>query len=293
MALVLGRIGANLAFGNQAGDKILGSATSMKIEDQTLVFALRLGEEERGDVIQGVFSSLRGSDMPSPEEVDRYYVMIREAMDANVLPTEGSYLPYIRFSLAAALDSSKTAEDLPNAYTAALFGLTKACGAKDFTLIVGRLAGDSLKEFGTWKTSCENVTFAGRIDTRRHFTTAAAIKAASNRGFAISVGEFKELNDSISGAGGFDFTDITANNSGIRMSDLFMSQPPEAWPDLIGRIQAEGDVLAGFEGVPTLMPEEDFKARFGDVDSPAYHQMLDLIEAKIDKLSLHRPASGP
>jgi hypothetical protein len=286
-ALTLGRITANLLFGNRAGDTILASATSMRIESQTLVFTLDLDEDGRGDVINGVFGALRDADMPPPEEIDRYYVMIREAMDAGTLPTEGSYLPYIRFALKAALAGSSTAENLPNAYTAALFGLAKACGAKDFTLIVGRLAGDPLKDFGTWKTDCSEVTLAGRIDTRRHFTTAAAIKAASNRGFAISVGEFKELHDSISGAGGFDFTDIAANNSGIRMSDLFMSQPSEAWTDLIARLQTEGDVLASFEGIPSIMLEEEFKARFGDVTSPAYYDMLTVIEKNIDKVALH------
>ena len=148
LALSLGRIVANFAFGNRAGDTILESATSMKIEGQTMVFTLKLDEDGRGDVIQGLFGALRGDDMPPPEEIDRYYAMIRQAMDAGILPTEGSYLPYIRFALEAALEASKSAEDLPNAYTAALFGLAKACGAKDFSLIVGRLAGDPLKNFG-------------------------------------------------------------------------------------------------------------------------------------------------
>ena len=167
----------------------------------------------------------------------------------------------------------------------------RPAGPRDSTLIFGRLVGDLLKDFRTWKTDCSEVTLAGRIDTRRHFTTAAAIKAASNRGFAISVGEFKELHDSISGAGGFDFTDIAANNSGIRMSDLFMSQPPEAWTGLIARLKTEGDVLASFEGIPSIMPEEEFKARFGDVTSPAYYDMLTVIEKNIDKVALH--ASAP
>ena len=59
-----------------------------------------------------------------------------------------------------------------------------------------------------------------RHDSRLHFITAAALKAASNRGFAVGVGEFKELYDSLSGDNGFDFTDLAANNSGIRLSDV-------------------------------------------------------------------------
>jgi hypothetical protein len=292
LALVGGQFAANLLLGKNAGDTILRSATSLRIENQTMIFTLRLDKDGRGDVIQSVFKTLRDEKMPETEEIDRYYFKIREAMDQGVLPTAGSYLPYLVFALNMALEDS-SAETLPNAYTAALFALTKACGAKDFTLIVGRLAGDTLKNFGTWRTDCDEVTLAGRIDTRRHFTTAAALKAASNRGFAISVGEFKELHDSISGAGGFDFTDITANNSGIRMSDLFMAQPPETWPALIARIKSEADILASFDGIPKIMSEASFKERFGDVDSAEYRRMLEIIEQSIDRTTLHASPAGP
>ncbi|MFT6738042.1 MAG: hypothetical protein ACJA0G_002184 [Kangiellaceae bacterium] len=81
-----------------------------------------------------------------------------------------------------------------NAYTAALFGLTKACGARDFAMFVGRLAFlEEVQSNRTWTTSCNDVTFNNRIDSRRHFITSAALQAASNRGFSVSIGEFKEL----------------------------------------------------------------------------------------------------
>jgi hypothetical protein len=35
------------------------------------------------------------------------------------------------------------------------------------------------------------------------------------------------------------------------------------------------------------MLEEEFKARFGDVTSPAYYDMLTVIEKNIDKVALH------
>ncbi|MFN8830355.1 MAG: hypothetical protein ACK50Q_12830 [Labrys sp. (in: a-proteobacteria)] len=292
LALAAGQFAANLILGNNAGDTILRSATSLRIDNQTMIFTLRLNKDGRGNVIQSVFRSLRDGEMPSTSEIDAYYVKLRTAMDNGELPTEGSYLPYIIFTLKAAMEETSP-EKLPNAYTAAFFALTKTCGAKDFTLIVGRLAGDALNTFGEWKTNCDAMTLAGRIDTRRHFTTAATIKAASNRGVAISVGEFKELYDSISGAGGFDFTDIVANNSGIRMSDLFMFQPRSVWPNLIEKMKAESDFLGSFEGVPGIMTEDVFKERFGDVNSPAYREMLARIEANIDRTTLHATPPTP
>jgi hypothetical protein len=139
----------------------------------------------------------------------------------------------------------------------------------------------------TWTKDCADVTFNGRIDSRRHFTTAAALQAASNRGFAVSVGEFKELNDTLK-AGGFDFTDIAANNSGIRMSNTFMGSEPRLWPELRARLQGENDVIIPYDGIPQIMEQSAFAAAYGDIDDPRYTAMLARIEAKIDELPLHR-----
>lgn len=206
-------------------------------------------------------------------------------MDAGALPRDGSYLPYLLFTLDAALAGSKT-EGIANAYTSAITALALVCGAGDFTLVVGGMVGSAFAEDRDWKTNCGALTLNDRIDSRRHFTTAAAIQAASNRGFAVSVGEFKELYDTVK-SGGFDFTDIAANNSGIRLSNRMMSAPAADWPALIYLIQQEGDVIVAFDGIPQIMSAEAFEQQYQDVESPAYAAMLSTIETKIDALALH------
>lgn len=280
---------ANLVLGQRAGDTILASAEAMRIEGDTLIFTLRLSAEGRGEVARGIFGALRGSDMPAPERIETAYRTIREALDAGVLPDEGSFLPHLLFALDLARQRA-TDETLADDYTAAIFGLARACGAVDFRLIVGRFAGTRDEDGDRWRKTCDRVTLAGRIDSKRHFITAAAIQAASNRGFSISVGEFKELHDSISGANGFDFTDITANNSGIRLSDRMMSTALADWPALLDLMQDEGAVLAGYEDIPALMSEAEFAARFGNVNSPEYAEMMARIEARIDALPIHAAA---
>ena len=132
------------------------------------------------------------------------------------------------------------------------------------------------------------MTFNGRVDSRRHFITSAALQAASNRGFSVSVGEFKELYDTISGAGGFDFTDMAANLSGIRLSNVLMTTPRADWPARLARLETENDVIVAFDGIPHLMPDTEFAARYGDIDSPAYREMIARIEAGIDALDLYQ-----
>ena len=288
-SLALGRRAADILLGNGAGDTILGSARAMRIEGERLIFTLGPGAGARGAVLDGVFAALRGASMPAPERIDAVHDRIVAAMAAGALPTEGSLLPHLRFALELAEAEAATDADIPDAYTAAIFGLAKACGAAEFRLIVGRLAGADSAAPGRGPAGCDAVTLAGREDTRKHFLIAAAIKAASNRGFAIAIGEFKELHDTISGSGGFDFTDIAANNSGIRLSDRMMAAPLADWPALRARIVTEADVLADFAGVPGRIGEAEFAARYGSIDSPAYLEMLERIERRIDALPLHLP----
>ncbi|WP_200882062.1 hypothetical protein, partial [Nitrincola sp. A-D6] len=137
--------------------------------------------------------------------------------------------------------------------------------------------------------TCNRLTFHGREDLRRHFITAAAIQAISNRGVSVSAGEFKELLDSI-GSGrhsGFDFTDIVANNSGIRLSNRMMATSADQWPKLLELIQTDADLVTSLDGIPERMPREEFERQYGDVDSDEYAEMIERIEARIGRLPLH------
>lgn len=287
VALTIGRIGANLGLGDQFGDKVLNAVTAMKATGQDLTFRIVLDDVGKNGVMRSAFGSLRGAQMPAPEEIEEYHQLIRTAMETGQLSNTGSFLPYLQFALAAALQRS-TPETFGNAYTAAAFGLAKACGARDFALVVGSLAFDVADTVQDWAQNCDAVTLNGRIDSKRHFITSAALQAASNTGVAVSLGEFKELYDSISGAGGFDFTDMAANLSGIRMSNTFMNTPSKDWPDLLARLERETDVIVSFEGIPPIMTEETFKDAYSDVGSAAYAAELANIEAKIDRLAVHR-----
>jgi len=284
--LEIGRRGANLVVGNAFGDTVLGSARAMAVSGDDMTFVMQMDGVGSNGIMRGLFGSMRGSEMPMQDDIMWYYRAIRTALDDGALPTEGSYLPYVRFTLALAQDGVER-DGAVNAYTSAIFGLSLACGARDFGLIVGGITDGTAIRRESWEKDCSALLFNERIDSRRHFTTAAALQAASNRGFAVSVGEFKELYDSVK-SGGFDFTDIAANNSGIRMSNTFMAADPATWPDLIARIETENDVIIPYDGIPQIMSEEDFTATFGNVESPAYLAQLAEIEARIDRLPIHR-----
>ncbi len=279
------RVGGNLAIGEGVVDRILEAPQTMHFQNDIVVIGFGLDEVGQNGVVRGVFGSMRGEELPGGDRIVHFEEQFIDAMEAGDLGQTGSYLPYITFLLDRVFAESND-DTLADNYTAAIIALAKICGARDFSLIIGGVAFDQKAKLTD--TTCENVTFNDRIDSRRHFTTAAALQAASNRGFSVSVGEFKELFDAIR-AGGFDFTDLAANNSGIRLSDVVMGNGLNNLDNLRRRIQFENDVIILFDDIPPIMSEADFDARFKDIDSPEYKAVLDQIETLIDGLPIYQP----
>ncbi|MGA1677720.1 MAG: hypothetical protein ACO377_14990 [Pseudomonadales bacterium] len=286
--LAMARWGVNLVMGNRAGDVILGSTDGLVIQDDQFQVTLALREDDKSGFMDALFAAVRGEDMPSNETVNGYYVALRRAIDAGELPDRGSFLPHLRFVLARVLERSDD-KTLANEYTAGVFALTKACGAREFSLIVGRLAGQSRDDAKGWQRVCDDVVFADRVDARRHFITAAALRAASNRGLSVSVGEFKELFDSLGSSreSGFDFSDIGADQSGIRLSDTIMTGTRANLESMLNQLQAESDVLVDIAQLPQIMPRAEFEARYGSIGSEAYAKQFADIEALIDAIAIH------
>ena len=103
------------------------------------------------------------------------------------------------------------------------------------------------------------------------------------------MGEFKELYDTAFGArSGFDFTDIAADNAGIRFADLMMSGTVRDVERARDLIRGGADILPDLAEIDGRMPRAEFEARFGSIDSPDYAAMIARIERLIDEVTIHR-----
>ena len=286
VAVFFGRNGVNAVFGDRAGDKILQAASNMAVEDNALRFTMDLTREERGDIMASLFGVMRGGTVELGVAIDSVFISLREAMDVGEVESEGSLQPYLVFVLRAATDPVLGIAPEDRA-AVALMALTKACGEWDYAFLVGGLSGKKPAELGTWERSCDDATLRGRIDSRLHFVTSAGLRAAANRGFAVTLSEFEELSDSIGGSG-FDFTDLAASNSGIRVADFFSMLPAEDWPDAIARIANEASVIVHLDGLPPKMTDAAFRARYGEIGSDSYNAVFNEIEARIDALPVYQ-----
>ena len=137
-------------------------------------------------------------------------------------------------------------------------------------------------------------TLSERADFAQHFLVSAGIAAAAGTALSDTIGLLKELEDSDGGTG-FSFTDIGADRTGVRVTELALSGPAQAAAvqDMLAYSESESIYMAEFRDLPELMPQETFLSIYGGVGEPAYNRVIDDIENRISATRLFREVSLP
>jgi hypothetical protein len=104
-----------------------------------------------------------------------------------------------------------------------------------------------------------------------------------------AIGLYKEIEDSRSGSG-FSFNDIAANRAGIKFAEKAVANRASALK--IQRVMAtelkDTDLMPAWSDFPEHMPESEFVARFGSIDTPGYQQLIKKIEQRVAALRILR-----
>lgn len=132
-----------------------------------------------------------------------------------------------------------------------------------------------------------SVTLMGRHDTPQHFLVSAVLSARGGGALADVIGLYKEVSDSRGGSG-FSFNDLAADRAGTRLG-LQAVGDPKAFQARLAAGVLEADLMPQVADLPESMSAQEFRQRFGGVGAPAYRQMMDNIEARLDGLSLLQP----
>lgn len=121
-----------------------------------------------------------------------------------------------------------------------------------------------------------------RIDLAQHFIGSATLAASVNGQLAKVVGEQKELSDADSGSG-FSFIDLAADKAGTRFGELATSSPENARKiqKAMSGIKNYSDFMPDPRDLPEKMDTAEFKNRYGEINSPAYKEVLKQIDARI------------
>ena len=131
------------------------------------------------------------------------------------------------------------------------------------------------------------VTIDKRPDFAKHFMVSAAITAYADTALSDAIGLYKETEDSRSGTG-FSFNDIAADRAGTRFGKRAVMNQTSArqLQELVAAGLNDADLMPPWLDLPESMPEAEFKQRFGNIDAPAYQQMMEEIESRVSALSV-------
>ncbi len=134
-----------------------------------------------------------------------------------------------------------------------------------------------------------SITLDGRADFAMHFMASAAITTFTDTVLSNAIGLYKELEDARSGSG-FSFNDMIANRSGTSFAEKATVNQDSArkMRNMILSGIHDTDLIPYWRDLPEHMTEDTFKARFGGIDSPQYHKIMDKIERRVASLRLLR-----
>lgn len=275
---------ADLVTGRPGLGDLVASLRDTRIGPGGLTTVLAMPVDGRKAVSEALQRAMRTVAVSADvEAIDDILAEMGEAQRKGLLPREGSVLPYLRFAVQSATTRLDRLSP-PVAAGSALIALGIACGERHLQTVTGTSV-DAAAADQFW--ACRRTTLGGRVDLRKHFTVSAALNAAAEIGAAVQIGEFKELYDSRPRGSGFSFDDLAANRAGIAFARRLMEAQPVDWPRLLDAIETESDLLPGIRDLPSGLSEAEFRARFGDVDSPAFAAMVAEIDRRIAALPIH------
>jgi hypothetical protein len=284
--LPLFTLALDIILGDWLGGKIVDGIDSVSVEHKTVVLDISLTRKIRTALISRAKERLSQVTMlGDAEDVRRYYRTLDQAASEGHLDPQGTFISYLRMAFALARQRSQSG-DAVNENRSAILALALYCGHWRIENLIGAVLTDEMKG---GKSLCGDVTLGGRTDLRRHFIVSAALEIASESGLAFAMGEFKELLDSNWRGSGFSFADLAADRAGIRFAEKALSGRDDAvaLQTMLSERGVEGAIFPHTSDLPEELSGATFRRRFGDVDSPAYRNVLEIIDKRIDGLPAH------
>ncbi len=134
------------------------------------------------------------------------------------------------------------------------------------------------------------VTLARRPDLQQHFIYSATIQVLTNKNVSDTVGQAKELLDSIKGGSGFSFVDLLADRAGVRFAQIAIGSPNSAaeLQQFFSQERTEADLFPSKSRLPEGLSQQSFEQKYQSVDSVDYQKMLADIDQRLNALPLYQ-----
>lgn len=126
-----------------------------------------------------------------------------------------------------------------------------------------------------------------RDDSAQHFIISAALAAWGGEPVADAIGLYKEIADTEDGSG-FSFDDLAVDRAGTRFGKVLREKPSEIQRLLAQHPFADSDLAPKISDLPGNINKIDFQRRFGEPGSPAYMELTNEIERRLDRIPLYQ-----
>lgn len=165
---------------------------------------------------------------------------------------------------------------------AAIFVLAAYLSEKDIAALI--------PEAANWpRIRPVTLTLLGRRDSAQHFVISAALAAWAGEPIADAVGLYKELADAHRGSG-FSFADLAADRAGTRFGELLGGNDARLQALLPDKL-SDRDLAPTINDLPEAINDREFRRRFVSTSSPAYRQLADEIERRLNAMPLYQAKS--
>jgi hypothetical protein len=141
------------------------------------------------------------------------------------------------------------------------------------------------------------ITLHGREDLPKHWALSAALAAGTNSQLAKSMGEWKEMADSLSkqsefqlgDPSGFSFVDLSSDRAGLRTANVANSvDHASTMAQRLSVATAKQLLPLEFLDYPEGLTDRDFSRTYGAVDDPRYAKIVRKIDEALDKAGLEK-----
>ena len=208
-----------------------------------------------------------------------YYNLINEI--SQTLPSGSSLAELLGPLFSRAASRSIGGEDAAEENRALLVALGTALHGASFEELLGSGEAPTARVRGL------RSTLHGRSDLAKHFSISAALAAARGTRLADVVGVFKELSDA-QGGSGFSFPDLLADRAGVVLADRATGGSAVRIQKMLAGQVDESLFMPSIDRLPEGLQEEEFRARFEDLDTEAYGVVKQEMERRIDSLPIYR-----
>ncbi len=263
-------------------EPILTSIRSVQVSDRLATVEFR----PPAKLVEDLKSAAKKRIALSHPRKIKPYIELLERTSARLGGGQVSLLEFIRPVFAFAKERSAT-RDPVDENLAAMVAIAMYFGDGRFERFVD---GDVLTaEQKSRRRSDGHVRLNGRHDFVQHFTISMGLALTGGDVAANLIGELKEVKDS-GKKSGFSFTDIAADRIGVRFarSATASAEAAQQFQEILSTAQEESRFFPLFADLPEGMSQKEFQSRFGDVNSPAYKQVIAEIDRRIAAVGLYR-----